>query len=516
VVRLALDASLTTKWRNDWWVMLLFKIRWTMKTRWMMAALVVSAMFGAATSHAQDTRGQREELERLFDTAPSQRGISKPSDEPFSERGQAFKPAPLGEKRDFLWDVGGWGRATYSTFDTQFGRDSTIRDIDIRVWGDVSLYKHHRAYGRLRTFHASGDSDNWQSLRVDQLFYEGQVARMLGWSETADLDVTVGRQFFFMGKGLALANVLEGVRVYGRSTDWEFEGVAAQTIKYSADFDSSLPLTKNQSKRMFLGGTVSKWVWEGRNKFYGYALAQIDNNDLTGTLANPAANQAYTYDSTYFGLGSEGALPIPGARANELGYSVEAVMQTGSSIANNTSTEESIRAFAFLADIFWLPGEKLPFPSRMIFGYGFGTGDPDRQNQNGTLAGNTAGTDDTAFNYFGYANTGYALGPKLTNLHFFKVNFEGTFLQNAGTWTKELKVGATVYSFFKHHSNEVISDFTAIRPNGWLGTELDLYADWAVSSDLDIGMRYGAFLPGDSYTISKARQYLSLFLQLSF
>lgn len=491
-----------------------------MKTRWTLAGLVAIGIAMAAGLPAQDTRSQRDELERLFQNAPDQRGVSQPTDVPFSERGERFKPAPLGEKRDFLWDVGGWTRGTLSMFDTAFGYDNTIKDIDLRLWGDVKLYENHRFYARIRSFYAHFDSptpsDNWQNVRGDQLFYEAGLARMFGWSQTKDLDLTLGRQFFFMGKGLALANVLEGARLYGRSGDWELEALAAQTIRHSPDFDPSLPVAGNYSNRMFFGGTLSTYALLDR-KFYAYGLAQMDNNDKTGTLANPASPQAYTYDSMYFGFGGEGNIPLGGLRANELGYSAEAIIQTGNSMANGTATEESISAFAFLADIFWLPGDKLPFPkSRVIFGYGFGSGDPDRGDQNSTVNGNTAGTDDTAFNYFGYANTGYSLGPKLTNLHFFKLNFEGTFIEDAGPWTREFKAGATVYAFFKHHSNEVISDFTAIRPNGWVGTELNLYADWAVTSDLDVGLRYGAFLPGDSYSISKSRQYLSVFMQLAF
>lgn len=491
-----------------------------MNTRTGLACLAILCAAMSAALVAQDTRAQREELERLFATAPEQKGISKPNDEvPFSQRGEEFKPAPLGERRDWLWDVGGWGRASFSTFDTPFGRDSTLRDFDIRAWADVSYKENNRVYARVRSFYTDyngGDGrDDWQNFRVDQLFYEGQIARMAGAGPETDFNVTLGRQFFFMGKGVALASVLEGARIYWRHKDWEAEAVAAQTIRYSPDLDPTLPLTRRESNRMFFGGTISTYALLNR-KFYAYGLFQVDNNDLTGTLQNPAAAVSYAYDTTHLGIGSEGSLPLFGAKGNELGYSAEIVMQLGSSTANNSTTEESISAYGFLADVFWLPGKKFSVPTRFVFGYAFGSGDPDRQNQTGTAAGNTAGTDDSAFNYFGFVNTGYSLGAKLTNLHMLKANAEATFFKDSKGWTRELKVGAAGYAFFKHHSGEVISDFTAIRPNRWIGHEWNLYADWKLTTDLDVGLRYGAFVPGDAYSVSKTRQYLSVYFQLSF
>jgi hypothetical protein len=265
----------------------------------------------------------------------------------------------------------------------------------------------------------------------------------------------------------------------------------------------------------FFGATVSTSAFLER-RFYAYGLIQIDNNDLSGTLANPAAPQTYRYDTFHFGIGGEGNIPLPGLRANELGYSAEMIIQGGKGVANNSTVEETISSYGFLADIFWIPGDRVPFLTRMIFGYGFGSGDPDRQSQVGTLAGNTAGSNDTAFNYFGFVNTGLVLAPKMTNLHFFRVNAESTLLRDAGPWTRELKVGTNIYAFSKHHSGAGITDLTAIRPNAFIGTEIDFYADWSVASDLDVGLRYGAFFPGDAYTVSKVRQYLSIFFQVAF
>ncbi len=488
-----------------------------MNTRLVLGILTAAVL--ATPLLSQNTRRDREELERFLENQPEQRGISRPSNEPFSPAAQAFRPAELGVSRDWLYDFGGWARMTYSTFDTPFGFDSTLADYDVRLWGEVKYRNHHRVYGRLRTFFAdymdNSGRDNWQGLRVDQLFYEVQIARAMEAEPTLDLDATFGRQFFFIGKGVAMAGLLEGARVYARSGDWQIEALAARNLPHAPDIDPTLPLNDFRSKRNFFGATVSTSAYLER-RFYAYGLLQIDNNDLSGTLANPAAPQTYRYDTFHLGIGGEGNIPLPGLRANELGYSAELIVQTGKGVANNSTAEETISSYAFLADIFWLPGDRLPFPSRVIFGYGVGTGDPDRQSQVGTLAGNTAGSNDSAFNYFGFVNTGLVLAPKLTNLHFFKINAEGTFLRDAATWTRELKIGATLYAFSKHHSGAGITDLTAVRNNSFIGTEFNLYADWTVASDVDVGLRYGAFIPGDAYTVSKVRQYMSLFFQVAF
>ena len=185
-------------------------------------ALLVCCGLMAPAVLAQDAQRAREEAERLVDQAPQQRGASRPSDIGF--KGEMPKLPELGIKRPLLWDLGGWARGTYSTYDTPFDTDRTLRDLDVRIWGEITAYDNHRLYARARTFFAdynSGDSprgkdSDWQMFRVDQLFYEGDLARAFKFDPTIDLSVTAGRQFFLLGKGAGLLNLLDGVRVDGR------------------------------------------------------------------------------------------------------------------------------------------------------------------------------------------------------------------------------------------------------------------------------------------------------------
>jgi hypothetical protein len=480
-----------------------------MKKAMLGVGVVLAAAVAAPVAFGQNTRSQGDEIEKVF-AQRKESGRAVPSDLGFSPEADKYVTAPLGTKKDLVWDVGGWVRSTFSTFDTQLGFDRTLKDFDLRVWGEVKYHDNTKLYARVRSFFAdynSGDSPSghdhdWQRLRSDQVFVENQIARIAGLDAKYDLDLTLGRQFFFMGKGVAMASVLDGARLFARSGEWQADFMAAKTIHNTPDIDATVPETDHESDRLFAGGIVSTTAF-GERRFYLYALSETDQNGYkTGT-------QSFDYNAFYLGFGAEGGINIGGFKPNELGYSAELVVQSGKSNATGSAKEESILAYGLLADFFWLPGDRLPFKSRGILTYAFGSGDADRGLQLGTVGGNRAGTKDGAFNYFGYVNTGYSLSPRLTNMHMVKANFEGSVAES-------VKLGASLYGFFKHHVAASITDFTAVKRGRFIGAELDVYLDWSVASDLDVGIRYGAFKPGGSYSQKDQRNYLSLYASLSF
>lgn len=506
-----------------------------MGTRVKTASLILVALsvgFAVALP-AQDTRQQREDIERLIDQAPNQGSgsVSSPGDTPFSEG--TYEPAQRDREIPLLWDVGGWGRMTYSSFDTPFGKDTTLRDYDLRVWGKLEYKKNHQLYARLRSFYTDyntndGDS-NWQNIRGDQIYYTGKIARMMGWKEKVDFDLSVGRQFFYIGNGAALANVLDGARAYYRNGMTNMELIAARTVKYTPDFDPSVNAlqSRNESDRFFYAITASTRAFFER-KFYGYVLTQVDENNKS------TPGQSYDYNSTYLGIGSEGALPIPGAGANEFSYKAEFIQQFGKGAAQGTTQKENINAQSLMLDFYWLTTDRMSewlglprLTSRFIFSYYFGSGDADRSQpiapgsaikgpQIGTNPGNKLGTNDSAFNYFGFVNTGYSLSPRLTNLHMVRMNYESSLIERPSTWNQALKAGFSYYLFWKHHKEAIVSDFTSVQNSAFVGSEFDAYVDWSPTNDLDLGARFGYFMPGDAYSQDDGRAYVSAFLSLSF
>ncbi len=468
--------------------------------------------------YSQDTRQQREEIERLLDQAPEQKGLSLPSDLYPIEWDDEELPADLEHSRMMLFDIGGWLRSTYSSFDTASDTDRSLRDYDLRLWTSFDFSKNHKVYGRGRSFLSdynksdspNGKDENWQRFRVDQLFYEGQFAQSLGFDKSVDLDLTLGRQFFFLGKGAALSNVLDGGRLDIRSGDFSSQLLIARTLKHSADFDPTVPEDRDESDRFFAGLNLQFPMMPGR-RAYTYFLAEIDNNNYQ------QGGQGWDYEAYYAGFGSSGDIAIEALPPQMLAYSAEVMIQFGRSTATGTTHEESISAWGIFTDFFVLPGDLLPFPSRGVVSYYFGSGDQDRTLQLGTVGGNRKGTRDNALNYFGYVNTGYQLAPRLTNLHMIRLNFESTLLEDACRWTQSLKLGVAFYNFFKHHDDgATITDFTSNRGGRYVGFEADIYLDWAVVSDLDIGARYGLFAPGDAYEREDIRNYVSVFATLSF
>jgi len=487
-------------------------------TRFALLVALAQVAFGASL-YAQGTQAQREEIERLFENAPDQAaGNSRPSDLYPIEWDEDELPATLDKRKDFTYSFGGWARATFTTFDTVLDQDRTLRDYDVRVWADLNFQQHHRLYTRLRSFFTDyntgdapgGKSDNWQRLRVDQVFYEGQIARVLGMEADTDLNVIAGRQFISWGMGAALTNVVEGLRVNGRKGEFGGEFVLAKTLHYNPDFDASTPEPDNESDRLFVGFNAWTTALDGR-KVYAYWLLQSDLNKYE------QGQQAWDYNSQYYGIGTQGSIPleIDGLAPNAFSYRSEIMLELGRSQASGGG-RENVVAYAWMTDIFFLPGDALPFESRAIFSYYFGSGDQDRADQQSTIGGNRQGTTDSAFNYFGYVSTGYVLAPRLTNLHMLRANFEGQVLKNVHPWVREVKAGSAFYLFWKHHSGTTATDFTSNEDARLLGTELDFYVDYSAATDLDIQLRYGIFFPGSSYVRRKARNFFSLSMSLSF
>ena len=121
------------------------------------------------------------------------------------------------------------------------------------------------------------------------------------------------------------------------------------------------------------------------------------------------------------------------------------------------------------------------------------SGDPDRLLTSDTVGGNLAGTDDRAFNSLGFANTGLAFGPSLSNLMSLRVG-ASTFPMRALSGLERLQIGGDVLVFGKLDRRGPIDEPTLERR--YLGVETDLFLNYRVTSDLAVNVRYGVFFPG--------------------
>ena len=107
-----------------------------------------------------------------------------------------------------------------------------------------------------------------------------------------------------------------------------------------------------------------------------------------------------------------------------------------------------------------------------------------------------SGTTDRAFNSLGYANTGLALGPELSNLLSFRLG-ASTSPRIFGIRDDSLRVGVNGFLFTKVDEIAPLN-FRTHTDESFVGGEIDFAVDWRITSDIGVLVRYGVFLPGDA------------------
>ena len=141
------------------------------------------------------------------------------------------------------------------------------------------------------------------------------------------------------------------------------------------------------------------------------------------------------------------------------------------------------------------------------------TGDNDRITATDTVGGNRVGTTDTGFNSLGFANTGLAFAPALTNLAAVRLGARSSPFPEGDAFDR-LRLGADAFVFFKMDSNAPIDEPTS--DDAWLGFEIDFFATWRITSDLSIGARYGLFVPGSAIENDDLRHFVLFNVTLAF
>ena len=228
---------------------------------------------------------------------------------------------------------------------------------------------------------------------------------------------------------------------------------------------------------------------------YVYGLSQTDDNDDDTLVFGPTTTR-FEYDSFYIGGGASGSI------TDEIRYAAEIVYEGGEGLSNSfnnntfaavTQTEETIEAFAADIVVDYLFGDDNR--SRLTGELLVATGDDDRLTTTNTFGGNQTGTNDNAFNSFGYINTGLAFNPNVSNLVMLRGG-ASTFPLSSQEMFQQLQVGVDVFLFNKFDSDAPIDEGTTT--DSFLGTEVDVFATWQITSDLTWPVRYGVFFPGEA------------------
>ncbi|HRP70211.1 MAG TPA: alginate export family protein, partial [Turneriella sp.] len=253
------------------------------------------------------------------------------------------------------------------------------------------------------------------------------------------LNITAGRAFYKLGRGLLFGNFADGAEVSQSFRWFEYKVLAVYSGEYGQSacglsvsgcggrspydivpgrsFDAQLV---NAGKRVFGGGEITSAPYWGSRLSAQFLYTKDFNTD-----ANKDGKK-FTYDAFYAGLAARGFIGAPSLR-----YMLEYAYQGGSTINDGAINQSAaIGAHALQMEVAYNPPfyqEK--FKPMVIAQYAFASGDSDRNDGTNAAQVNTKG-NDTGFYHFGIFSGGLALKPRLQNIHVARVGIAGRPLGN--------------------------------------------------------------------------------------
>ncbi|MBE3123645.1 MAG: alginate export family protein [Planctomycetes bacterium] len=427
-------------------------------------------------------------------------------------RDRLDRSVPSEQKALIEW--GGFFMPSYTFYDDIDKGHAHVTQQDLRLWTQIQFDEVHRVFARMRmnyTDYAAGDAHGFRQHDLDgpgleigyyELNLSAAAEKYGGQKWPFRVIGRGGRQYIEVGRGIALGMILDAGLFEIEAKDFTFKGFAGRSIESDDNIDRSAP-GYSRSRRTVYGGEF-RYTAIDRHEPYAFFVFQRDWSEEKPV--DPL--QDYRYKSQYYGIGSRGSL------ATDLRYELESVWEFGDSVANAQQDDsEGIRAYAFDAEIDYY----MPHPLRPVFAgeYGYASGDGDRQSATTAMLGSRAGSDDSAFQGFGYVNSGLALGARFSNLQFVRLGARMTPYEKK-TSAGRIDVGADYYFLFKSDHAGPISDFRATDSSSDVGQEIDLYIEWRILSDVSWTLRYGRFFPGQAYPDRDPRDFLFTGLNFSF
>jgi hypothetical protein len=424
-------------------------------------------------------------------TAEQQRRVSE---EKIRKLRQTELNVLKGEGR-FTMDYEGWINYRYDNYSDDDNDSSTsdaldyTHSIDTRFWirgalkppAGASYPNEHSFYIRFKNLYIKRQPEDQKGAydndgpHLDYAYLVLDIRPV--WME-------IGRRYYSVGQGLAYSNVNDGIELLLATTNWNIKSFVSHTLPREDNIDTSVPGYSRKSERTFYA-VEATYLGIPDQGVYAYYLRQRDDSDPDP----PDPFHKYTYDSEYAGLGLQGKVIA------NMHYWAELIRQTGESRVFDTGEKRDVDAWAADVGITY----DLDFYSKpnISVEYAYGSGDSDRISVTDTQNGNIRG-DDNNFLYFGYLPAGYALSPRLSNLHFIKAGVLLKPLERYNAF-RNFSLGLDYYKYFKDKNLGGISDVDATENNSDIGSEIDVNFTWEILSDLSISFQYGRFKPGDAY-----------------
>lgn len=412
-----------------------------------------------------------------------------------------------------MFDIGG-----YLNFTAIFLTDSTdnyrrLFAPEVTLYGRAVIDGAHQFFVRSRFVYddySPGDSfdgkgSRWDEPFLDRYWYEFDSRRAVeaskGVTPDFDFNVRAGRQFVNWGGGLALSEVLYAGRPKISIGRFDIEGVAGVTPPDESvvDFDASRADYNSNTLRGFYGGLL-RYTTKSDQEFYTYALYMPDYNDSTRASFPAGIGPVdFDYNATYIGVGVDGSFSPQWLYAGEFVYEFG---NDQSDPLRGPQRKQDISAWAATAQMTWLFRDS--GHSSVSFETVFASGDSDRLISTDTVGGNKAGTDDHGFNSLGFASTGLAFAPSVSNIMLFRVGGKTTPFAEHDT-LNGIQIGGDVTVF-----NKLINDAPIDEPttsSNYLGIETDFIFNYRVTSDLTLLARCGLFFPSDAIENTAATRY---------
>lgn len=430
-----------------------------------------------------------------------------------------------------MYEAGGYFTTVFMILDDPDGKDHVLRQQDLNGYFRANFDGVHQFFLRARTgytdFNTGDDFDGEGDEVIDpdleraiyRFDYKRSVAAYDGRTIDGNLIFNGGRQLVNWANGLSLSMEIDGALVTGEVGPWSVTALAGRTQPNQPDVDSSRPDFDEDTRRNFFGGIITFQLNAHHQPFF-YGIVQSDQNEsetlstINGVAVTPTR---FRYDSYYIGFGSTGSL------GDNLRYGVEFVYEGGEGLSNSfdldtgaafpSQTREDIEAAAMDIRIDYLLNDanRTRFTAELLIA----SGDTDRGHSTNTFGGNQPGTDDTAFNGFGLINTGLAFYPNASNLAMVRLG-ASTFPMPQTEPFRRLQVGGELFIHHKLNRKAPIDEPTS-DSNNFLGVETDFYANWQITSDLALAVRYGVFFPSSGIeTSASVRHFFYTGLTLSF
>ncbi len=369
-----------------------------------------------------------------------------------------------------------------------------------------------RKFWKDESFDPQEGDHEFTELVLDRGVYTFDLARYMAAYEGKQIDWNLrlkgGRQLVHWGNGLALSFEIDGGIVSLSFDKWTLDVLAGTSRESTTDLDSSRPGFDNDTHRDFYGGMLTYRGEKHRPFIYGFF--QKDNNEnesRTDLLQGNTVVTTFRYESYYIGAGSRGTI------LRDIMYALEAVIQGGESRSNSFSpktgipvpqTDDDIHAWA--VDLRLDKVVNLDHRTTFSFEVLIGSGDVDRGTSGNTFNGNRPGTNDHAFNSFGYINSGLSFAPSPSNLVMVRIGAATTPWPNSKL-LKRLQAGVDIFIYNKLNGDAAVDEDT--HDDSFLGVEADFFVNWRLLSDVTATMRYGVFVPGPSiHGVADPRHFL--------